>query len=266
MSHNTQKQAQAAAKKQYGKNWENHASISENAEGKWEIIQKANLVPAEEVLAAQAANTTGENLVEVSVAEQQTAPDATQVLADEVGASDPTDEEIAESNTTPAPGSMASMIGNMLGSVPVPEVPQNGQTQEPQKQGNKIEQNREERNGLKRPSKGSTCEIIWRTCDQITETKGSSCTSGELFQALPGYNDCTLRTQYARWRQFNGITGRLPGQTKQTGPKVPEQFAEVLDSLNARISEDKKEVRDALLACKDANELVVWMSSNFIHF
>ena len=128
-----------------------------------------------------------------------------------------------------------------------------------------VEQNRVEQNGLKRPSKGSTCAIIWDTCDKITLESEATCTSAALFGALQGYNECTLRTQYARWRQFNGITGRLPGQNKPSN-KLPVEFADVIDGLSARISEDKPEIIASLTACKTPAELVTWMSANFINF
>ena len=132
------------------------------------------------------------------------------------------------------------------------------------KTGKTVEQNRPEQNGLKRPSKGSICAIIWDTCDRITSEQGSHCTSAELFNALQGYNECTLRTQYARWRQFNGITGRLPDQQKQT--KLPAEWQDAIDSLRVRIADDKVDVIKALEACKSPAELVAWIAHNSVNF
>ena len=133
-----------------------------------------------------------------------------------------------------------------------------------EKTGKTVEQNRPEQNGLKRPSKGSICAIIWDTCDRITSEQGSHCTSAELFNALQGYNECTLRTQYARWRQFNGITGRLPDQQKQT--KLPAEWQDAIDALIGKIPEDKVDAIKALEACKSPTELVAWIAHNSVNF
>jgi len=133
-----------------------------------------------------------------------------------------------------------------------------------EKTGKTVEQNRPEQNGLKRPSKGSICAIIWDTCDRITSEQGSHCTSAELFNALQGYNECTLRTQYARWRQFNGITGRLPDQQKQT--KLPAEWQDAIDALIGKIPEDKVDAIKALEACKSPTELVAWIAHNAVNF
>ena len=184
---------------------------------------------------------------------------SSQVLADEIGSEDPTDEEIAESN---APSSLlAGLVSQITDPVVAPSAPVAPKTT-PEKTGKTIEANRVEQNGLKRPSTGSTCALIWAACDRITSEKGSTCTSGELFAACNGLNECTLRTQYARWRQFNGVTGRLPGQTKSQ--KVPAEFTEVLEQLAARLSSD--DAKASLELVKNSDELVTWLAANFINF
>ena len=164
-----------------------------------------------------------------------------------------------------APSMLAGLIGNMLNPESVPQAPKvEAPKKQAEKTGKSIEQNRPEQNGLKRPSSGSTCAIIWDTCDRITSEQGSHCTSAELFNALQGYNECTLRTQYARWRQFNGITGRLPDQQKQT--KLPAEWQDAIDSLRVRIADDKVDVIKALEACKSPAELVAWIAHNSVNF
>lgn len=164
-----------------------------------------------------------------------------------------------------APSMLAGLVGQMLNPESVPQAPK---VEQPKKQAEKtgkgIEQNRPEQNGLKRPSTGSTCAIIWDTCDRITSETGHVCTSAELFNALQGYNECTLRTQYARWRQFNGITGRLPNQQKQT--KLPAEWQDAIDTLMDKIPEDKVDVVKALEACKSPADLVAWIAHNAVNF
>ena len=157
-----------------------------------------------------------------------------------------------------------SLLSSLVSQItdPVVAAPVVPAKQPVEKTGKTIEANRAEQNGLKRPSAGSTCALIWTACDEITSEKGSTCTSAELFARCNGLNECTLRTQYARWRQFNGVTGRLPGQTKVA--KVPAAFAEVIENLTARMSDE--EAKASLAAVKTSDELVVWMTANFIKF
>lgn len=164
-----------------------------------------------------------------------------------------------------APSMLAGLVGQMLNPESVPQAPKVKQPKkQAEKTGNGIEQNRPEQNGLKRPSTGSTCAIIWDTCDRITSETGHVCTSAELFNALQGYNECTLRTQYARWRQFNGITGRLPNQQKQT--KLPPEWQDAIDALIGKIPEDKVDAIKALEACKSPTDLVAWIGHNAVNF
>ena len=178
-----------------------------------------------------------------------------EVPANEVPESDDTVEVPA------APSLLAGLVSQITDPVIAPSAPVAPKAT-PEKTGKTIEANRVEQNGLKRPSTGSTCALIWAACDRITSEKGSTCTSGELFAACNGLNECTLRTQYARWRQFNGVTGRLPGQTKSQ--KVPAEFTEVLEQLAARLSSD--DAKASLELVKNSDELVTWLAANFINF
>ena len=178
----------------------------------------------------------------------------------------PAEVEVAEDEpVSTGPSMLAGLVGNMLNPESVPQAPK---VEQPKKQAEKtgktVEQNRPEQNGLKRPSSGSTCAIIWDTCDRITNETEHTCTSAELFNALQGYNECTLRTQYARWRQFNGITGRLPNQQKQT--KLPAEWQDAIDALMGKIHEDKVDAIKALEACKSPTDLVAWIAHNAVNF
>ena len=230
-AYKTEAVARQQASKQHGKNWKEKWSILESDEG-FEIVAALpeNQAPEAELPETQAPETQ----------------------ADEPETDEPTE--------TTGPSMTATLVDNMLNPDDVPAPPE-APKKEAEKTGKTIEPNRPEQNGLKRPSKGSTCCIIWDTCDQITSEKAATCTSAELFNALQGYNDCTLRTQYARWRQFNGITGRLPGQSKTA--KLPPEFQDALDTLESFIH---PEGVDSLKACKTPNELVAWIASAANYF
>lgn len=219
----TEAVARQQASKQHGKNWVEKWSILEDDEG-FTIV--ANL-PEDQ-----------------AVEDQADEPEVTET----------------EESENQAPSMLSGLVHGMLNPGSVPPVPEQPK-KEAEKTGKTIEPNRPEQNGLKRPSKGSTCCIIWDTCDKITSEKAATCTSAELFNALQGYNDCTLRTQYARWRQFNGITGRLPGQSKTA--KLPPEFQDALDTLESFIH---PEGVDSLKACKTPNELVAWIASAANYF
>lgn len=225
-AYKTEAVARQQASKQHGKNWVEKWSILEDDEG-FTIV--ANL-PEDQ-----------------AVEDQADEPEVTET----------------EESENRAPSMLAGLVNNMLNPEDVPAPPEQPK-KEAEKTGKTIEPNRPEQNGLKRPSKGSTCCIIWDTCDQITSEKAATCTSAELFNALQGYNDCTLRTQYARWRQFNGITGRLPGQSKTA--KLPPEFQDAIDALMDKIPEDKVDAIKALEACKSPTDLVAWIAHNAVNF
>lgn len=77
-------------------------------------------------------------------------------------------------------------------------------------------------NGITRPNANNKCGLIWAEADRITNETGKSCTVQSLKTdiALAGVNDHTLKTQYARWRQFNGIHGRVVNAQVEKGPTV----------------------------------------------
>lgn len=76
----------------------------------------------------------------------------------------------------------------------------------------KIEKNRPEQNGVKRPSAGTTCSAVWGIAARLSEVpSGKIATLSQVVKAAEakGINKFTARTQYARWRVFHGLIGRL---------------------------------------------------------
>ena len=68
-----------------------------------------------------------------------------------------------------------------------------------------------EQHGIRRPRPGTVCGNVWGLADKL---------SGELSQPVPianlleaataeKINEATCRTQYARWRVYNSVTGRV---------------------------------------------------------
>jgi hypothetical protein len=72
----------------------------------------------------------------------------------------------------------------------------------------------EERNGVKRPRPGGNTAQVWDVCDALYAKKGNTCPSfKEVDDAIEKKNadipTATRRSNYAVWRKFNGITGRV---------------------------------------------------------
>ena len=66
----------------------------------------------------------------------------------------------------------------------------------------------EVQNEVARPSKDTTSGKVWAFADAAHKTKTGAVRKNILEKAAAlGINQSTAATQYARWRQFNGITG-----------------------------------------------------------
>jgi hypothetical protein len=75
-----------------------------------------------------------------------------------------------------------------------------------------------EQNGVKRPlATGGICDQMWSAMERITAEQGTPCTIAQAKAACTQFNQTNLMGEYASWRKFNGITGRLP-----TAPKAPK--------------------------------------------
>lgn len=77
--------------------------------------------------------------------------------------------------------------------------------------GVKIEKNRPHANGITRPSAGTICADVWELAEAMTASMGRTVPLAALVDAAKeqNINQFTARTQYACWRKFNGITGRV---------------------------------------------------------
>lgn len=66
-----------------------------------------------------------------------------------------------------------------------------------------------QQNGVTRPADNTKCGAIFAAADKITADTGSTATIAAVKVACLGINDHTIKTQYARWRMYNGIVGRI---------------------------------------------------------
>lgn len=84
-------------------------------------------------------------------------------------------------------------------------------TSKPAATGIKIEKNREEQNGVKRPSIGGVCRAVWDACDAFRLQTGRSPMPKEIKElaAEEGWNQNNASIEMYQWRKFNGIKGRI---------------------------------------------------------
>lgn len=71
-----------------------------------------------------------------------------------------------------------------------------------------------EKNGITQPKTGTTSAKIWAIAAKLSGTA-----TVEILKLLAacekeGYNSATIKTQYARWKKFNGIKGRIANKAK----------------------------------------------------
>lgn len=85
-----------------------------------------------------------------------------------------------------------------------------------------------EQNGVVRPKATSACGKIWEIADQLSAKAGSPVAIAALLETAQaeGYNEATIKTQYARWRKFHGVTGRVVVQVAQAAPATEQAAPE----------------------------------------
>lgn len=73
--------------------------------------------------------------------------------------------------------------------------------------GLKIEKDRPEQNGIKRPSAGGKCRAIWDALDEYRAETGELPTSKTVKELAAdfGWNPNNASIEYYQWRKFNGI-------------------------------------------------------------
>jgi hypothetical protein len=93
---------------------------------------------------------------------------------------------------------------------PMVEKPKRDRAPSGSSNGLKIEKDREQRNGVTRPSIGGKCRGIWDELDaQYSVTGGIPTAKAARDALLPdGFDKTTIMVQYYRWRKFMGVEGR----------------------------------------------------------
>jgi hypothetical protein len=92
----------------------------------------------------------------------------------------------------------------------ITEAPAQAPAAAPTGTGVKIEKNREERNGVKRPSVGGMCRAVWDFCDAHQAANGAAPAVKDVKAAAEtnSWNANNASIEYYLWRKFMGIRGR----------------------------------------------------------
>lgn len=95
--------------------------------------------------------------------------------------------------------------------------------QPPQAATKAVRADRISKNAITRPADGTITGKVWAAADAISIAQNGTPATVAAVKAhasTAGINDHTVKTQYARWRQFNGIKGRLQVVKPSTGSGV----------------------------------------------
>lgn len=73
-------------------------------------------------------------------------------------------------------------------------------------------------NGVRRPKPNTLCGQAWEIFDNISTKNGTTATIKEALEIskTKGLNEANVRCEYAAWRKFHGITGRIVSKKVET--------------------------------------------------
>ena len=74
-----------------------------------------------------------------------------------------------------------------------------------------------EQNGIRRPGPDGLCGQVWTLADNLSASLGQAVPIANLLEAgvAQGLNPSNIRTEYARWKKFHGLSGRITLPTEQ---------------------------------------------------
>jgi membrane protein involved in colicin uptake len=79
-----------------------------------------------------------------------------------------------------------------------------------------------EQNGIRRPKPDTLCGKAWAIFDSISAANGAPASIGEsMTQAkAQGLNESNVRAEYARWRKYHGVSGRIAAPQPAAQPEA----------------------------------------------
>lgn len=114
-----------------------------------------------------------------------------------------------------------------------------------------------ESNGIVRPKEGTACGKAWAIFDAVSQETGAPATMAEVLRRglAVELNEATIRTQYARWRKFFGISGRLIDPATEAAKKAKADQKEAEKLAKKQEAEAKKAQKEAEKLAKKQAEL-----------
>lgn len=85
-----------------------------------------------------------------------------------------------------------------------------------------------EQNGVRRPGPDGKCGKAWALMDEMSKGLGAPVAVADLLvrSKAAGMNDNMVRSNYAAWRKFNGVAGRVLSQTDIAKADAAKKAAE----------------------------------------
>lgn len=114
----------------------------------------------------------------------------------------------------------------------------------------------EERNGVVRPKNETACGRIWAVADEMSAALGGPVACADLLAKLTvqGYVEATIRTQYARWRKFYGVEGRIISEQKMQAEAAKAQAKADKEAAKAQAKADREAKAAEKKAAKEQAE------------
>lgn len=114
-----------------------------------------------------------------------------------------------------------------------------------------------EQNGVRRPKPDGLCGKAWAVFDEVSTSLGQAAPIAPCLKRAEqlGLNLGNVRCEYAVWRKFHGITGRIedPAKVAEKAAKAAEKAAKAAEAAAKKAAE--KVVVEAPVA--EADEVVV---------
>ena len=111
-------------------------------------------------------------------------------------------------------------------------------------------------NGVRRPKPDTLCGQAWAIFDAVSQKNGAPATISEslVFAREQGLNEGNVRAEYAQWRKFFGITGRLVDPIKEAEKAEKARLKAEEKAEKERIKAEEKARKEAEKAAKKQEE------------
>lgn len=93
------------------------------------------------------------------------------------------------------------------------------------KEAAKASRQQPEQNGVRRPKPETQCGRIWDLADKLSNEIAAPVSIAVLMTEAHKnglLEDNTIKTQYARWRKFHGVVGRLAAPAAEAAPAAAQ--------------------------------------------